>query len=254
MPMKTVYLLPNLLTTGNMFCGFNAIVSAVNGNFVHSAWLILVAMVFDLMDGRVARLTRTTTAFGVEYDSFSDLVSFGIAPALVTYLWCLQHSGRLGWLVAFLYMVCAALRLARFNVMVSVVPKKYFQGLPSPIAAAGVATLVIFTSYLELEFPRSLTMIGLLIALGALMISSVYFPSFKDVKVKRENAIESFAIIILVLVLIAAKPEIMLFAFVYAYIVLGFIFGSYNLLFRKKEIMAGMPSSPSEPPKPVEGQ
>ena len=139
---RGIYLLPNLFTTAALFAGFFAIVQAMNGKFEHAAVAIFIAMVFDGLDGRVARLTHTQSAFGAEYDSLSDMVSFGAAPALVIYVWALKDMGKLGWIAAFVYCAGAALRLARFNTNIEVVDKRYFQGLPSPAAAALVAGLV----------------------------------------------------------------------------------------------------------------
>lgn len=139
---RGIYLLPNLFTTAALFAGFYAIVQAMNGHYEHSAIAIFVAMVFDGLDGRVARLTHTQSEFGAEYDSLSDMVSFGVAPALIVYEWALRDLGKLGWIAAFIYCACAALRLARFNVTVEVVDKKYFQGLPSPAAAALIAGMI----------------------------------------------------------------------------------------------------------------
>ncbi|MEW6057156.1 MAG: CDP-diacylglycerol--serine O-phosphatidyltransferase [Bdellovibrionota bacterium] len=221
--MRKIYFLPNLFTTANMFCGFYAVVVAIHGNFLTAAWMILVAMIFDSMDGRVARLTRATSAFGVEYDSLSDLLSFGVAPALVTYLWCLEPFGRLGWLAAFLYVVCAALRLARFNVLVNAVPKKYFQGLPSPLAAATVATAVIFYTEMGFTFAKESYMLAVILVLASLMISTIRFPSFKEFKVSKENSFGVLAVCILTLVLIAVKPEVTLFVMCLAYVVIGML-------------------------------
>lgn len=238
--LRKIYILPNLFTTANMFCGFYAIVAAVNQNFLTAAWSILIAMIFDSMDGRVARLTRATSAFGVEYDSLSDLVSFGMAPSLVTYLWCLQPFGRLGWLAAFLYLACAALRLARFNVLVDTIPKRYFQGLPSPLAAATVATAVIFYNELGLQISKDRYMLGLTLGLGSLMISTVRFPSFKEFKFRRENSFGVLAIGILTSVLIAVRPEITLFVACGAYVVGGLLWDLRRLIFRRQD-PAGVP-------------
>ena len=231
--MKKIYLLPNLFTTANMFCGFYALVAAIHGNFLSAAWSILVAMIFDLMDGRVARLTRATSAFGVEYDSLSDLISFGVAPAMVAYLWCLEPFGRLGWLASFLYVVCAALRLARFNVLVNSIPKNYFQGLPSPLAAATVATSVIFYNEMGLHIAKDTYILVVTFLLASLMISTIRFPSGKEVKFDRENPFGSLALGILMLVLIAVKPEVTLFVFCVGFIVVGLILDLYRVLFKR---------------------
>ena len=145
---KGVYLIPNFFTTGNVFSGFYAIIAAFNQDFLLAAIAILVATVFDALDGLIARLTRTTSRFGVEYDSLADLVSFGVAPGLLIYSWALSSYGRIGWVAAFLYVVCGTLRLARFNVQVSTVESKKFIGLPIPAAACMIATLVMLDHYI----------------------------------------------------------------------------------------------------------
>ncbi len=246
--MKKIYVLPNLFTTANMFCGFYAIVAAIHGNFLTAGWSILVAMIFDTMDGRVARLTRATSEFGVQYDSLSDLISFGMAPGLTAYLWALEPWGRLGWLASFLFVVCAALRLARFNVMVNTVPKKYFQGLPSPLAAATIATSIIFYNEIGLK-PGPNTKDWFIpvtvMALGSLMISTIRFPSFKDFKVSRENSFGVLAVGILTLVLIAVKPEVTLFVICVLFTVVGLIMDAYRVAFRRKDAVAA-PASKAE--------
>lgn len=232
--MKKIYILPNLFTTANLFCGFSAIIAALNKNFINAAWLIVVAMLFDSMDGRVARLTRATSKFGVEYDSFSDFLSFGISPSLVAYLWCLEPFGRLGWLAAFLYTVCAALRLARFNVLSDVVPKKYFQGLPSPLAAATIATSIIFYHEIRPDVAKENFILAFLFILASLMISTLRFTSFKELKVGKENSFGVLASIVLTLILIAVKPEVTLFALSVLYITVGIGLDFYRLFFKKQ--------------------
>ena len=144
---RGIYLLPNLFTTAALFAGFYAIVQAMNGNFEHSAIAIFIAMVLDGLDGRVARMTNTQSEFGAEYDSMSDMVSFGVAPSLIVYEWALKDMGQMGWIAAFIYCACAALRLARFNTNTEVVDKRFFQGLPSPAAAAISATSEVNTCH-----------------------------------------------------------------------------------------------------------
>lgn len=179
---KGIYLLPNLLTTGGLFSGFYAVVSAMNGHFESAAIAIFVAMLFDGLDGRVARMTNTQSDFGAEYDSMADMVSFGIAPALVAYTWGLTEMGKLGWLAAFIYVAGAALRLARFNTQIGIADKRYFQGLASPAAAALVAGLV----WVGVEYDVAGDDYGILVALltaaaGLLMISNFKYNSFKEV-------------------------------------------------------------------------
>jgi CDP-diacylglycerol--serine O-phosphatidyltransferase len=176
---RGVYLLPNLFTTGALFCGFYAIVSSMNGNFSHAAIAIFVAMLLDGMDGRVARMTNTQSAFGEQYDSLADMVSFGVAPALVVFSWVLQDLGRWGWAAAFVYIACAALRLARFNTQIGVVDKKYFMGLASP-AAASIIAATVWVWYDSAPVGVWAAAIALLTAFaGLLMVSNFRYTSFK---------------------------------------------------------------------------
>src|SRR5512140_241055 len=179
---RGIYLLPNLFTTAALFAGFYAIVQAMNERFEQSAVAIFVAMVLDGLDGRVARLTRTQSAFGAEYDSLSDMVSFGAAPALVMYEWAMKGMGRLGWIAAFVYVAGAALRLARFNTMLDVADKRWFTGLPSPAAAALVAGFVWIIDDLALD-PATIRWWAWAVTLfaGLTMVSSVKFYSGKDI-------------------------------------------------------------------------
>lgn len=183
---RGVYLLPNLFTTAALFCGFYAIVASIHGKFEPAAIAIFAAMVFDGLDGRIARLTNTTSAFGVQYDSLSDMVSFGVAPALVSFNWALSSLGKVGWSTAFLYATCAALRLARFNTQVDTADKNYFTGLASPAAAAILASLVWVGTDNEIEMNRILaTGTCVLVALAALlMVSNIKYYSFKDIDFK----------------------------------------------------------------------
>lgn len=183
---RGIYILPNLFTTGCLFCGFYAIVQAMNGHFDQAALAIFIAMVLDGLDGRVARMTNTQSAFGAEYDSLADMVSFGAAPSLVMYEWALRDMGKLGWIAAFVYCAGAALRLARFNTNLEVVDKRYFQGLPSPSAAALVAGYVLMMNDLEVigvQYPWVSWSIALFA--GLTMVTNVPFYSFKDVNFKK---------------------------------------------------------------------
>ena len=178
---KGVYLLPNLFTTGTLFAGFYGIISTMNGGYYVAAWFILVSAIFDVLDGKVARLTGTTSRFGVEYDSLADLVAFGVAPGLLMYSWALKPFGKLGWLAAFLYVVCGALRLARFNVQVDTVESKRFLGLPIPAAASMVASCVLLFYHLGGSGSiRKVSVLILIYVLALLMVSNVRYYSFKD--------------------------------------------------------------------------
>jgi len=183
---RGIYLLPSIFTTFALFAGFYSIIASVNGDFTLAAISIMVAMLWDTLDGRVARLTNTQSAFGAAYDSLSDLVSFGVAPALLVYLWSLSDLGRIGWLAAFIYLACAALRLARFNTQVGAADKRYFQGLPSP-AAAGVIASMIWLKFWKFEYFDfgivSLSYyigVGITIVCGLLMVSNLRYYSFKE--------------------------------------------------------------------------
>ena len=177
---RGVYLLPNLFTTGALFGGFYAIVSAMNGNFAHAAIAIFVAMLLDGMDGRVARMTNTQSAFGEQYDSLADMVSFGVAPALVVFSWVLQDLGRWGWAAAFIYMACAALRLARFNTQIGIVDKKYFIGLASPAAASVIAGMVWVWASVVPVSPWGGVVAVVTALTGLLMVSNFRYTSFKS--------------------------------------------------------------------------
>ena len=217
---RGIYLLPNLFTTAALFAGFYAIVQAMNGRFGESAIAILVAGLLDGLDGRVARLTRTQSEFGAEYDSLSDMVSFGAAPALVLYEWVLKDLGRFGWIAAFVYCAGAALRLARFNVMIDVVDKRFFQGLPSPAAAALVAGFVWLVHDNKIRVDAyGLPWIAAFVALygGLTMVSNAPFYSFKDVNFRKSVPFWAILLIVLGFVLVSSDPPIVLFLLFCAY-------------------------------------
>lgn len=221
---KGIYLLPNLITLAAMFGGFYAIVMSMNGRFELAAIGIFVAMFLDGMDGRVARLTNTQSAFGEQMDSLSDMVSFGVAPALFTYEWALRGLGRWGWLAAFIYVACAALRLARFNVNVGVVDKRYFQGLPSPAAAALVAGCVWLLS--DAGFTGAEVrwwMFGLVLYAGLTMATNVPFYSFKDLHIKRSVPFAAIVAIALGIAVINIHPPTVLFGLFIAYGLSGYL-------------------------------
>ncbi|UTY58670.1 CDP-diacylglycerol--serine O-phosphatidyltransferase [Massilia sp. erpn] len=221
---RGIYLLPNAFTTGALFCGFFAIVMAMNQRFEHAAWAIFVAMVLDGLDGRIARLTNTQSEFGAQYDSLSDMVSFGAAPALVIYEWSLRGLGKLGWIAAFVYCAGAALRLARFNTNIEVVDKRFFQGLPSPAAAALVAGFVLMM--VDLEVPGiSLPWVSWVIALfaGLTMVTNVPFYSFKDVNFRKSVPFIAVFLIALGFALVSIDPPKVLFPIFVAYGISGYI-------------------------------
>jgi len=219
---KGIYLLPNLFTTSALFAGFFAVVAGINGDFTAASVAIFIAMVLDGLDGRVARLTNTQSAFGAEYDSLSDMLSFGVAPALVAFTWILQDIGKTGWVVAFLYVACAALRLARFNVQLGSVDKKWFIGLPSPSAAALVAASVwTFHSFDAQALGFKLLMLLLVGAAGVLMVSNIRYYSFKDVDFKGPVPFVVLLAIVLAFVVISVQPSVMLLALFGTYVASG---------------------------------
>lgn len=214
---KGIYLLPNLLTTGALFAGFYAIVAAINGTYETAAISIFVAMALDGMDGRIARMTNTQSDFGAEYDSLSDMVSFGLAPALVAYEWVLVDLGKIGWLGAFVFTSTAALRLARFNTQARVADKRYFQGLPSPAAAAVIAGFIWFVeSYsLKSDIATMPVLFALTIAMAFLMVSNIRYHSFKELDLRGKVPFVAVLAIVFAFVLISLDPAAVLaFSFV----------------------------------------
>ncbi|GHD66386.1 CDP-diacylglycerol--serine O-phosphatidyltransferase [Jeongeupia chitinilytica] len=236
---QSIYLLPNLFTLGALFAGFYAIVQAMNNRFEHAAVAIFVAMILDGLDGRVARLTHTQSEFGAQLDSLSDMVSFGVAPALVAYEWMLKDYGKTGWIIAFVYCACAALRLARFNVNIGVVDKRWFQGLASPAAAGIVAGLVWnvheFSEEIE-PLTHLLPFVAMAFTLlaGLSMVVNVRFWSFKEFNVRKTVPFYAMLIMVLVLIVLAAKPALALFLFFVGYGVSGYLYWLWQLLRRNK--------------------
>jgi CDP-diacylglycerol--serine O-phosphatidyltransferase len=219
---KGIYLLPNLLTTAGLFSGFFAIVSSMNGKFESAAVAIFVAMIFDGLDGRVARLTNTQSEFGAEYDSMADMVSFGVAPALISYNWALSGLGKIGWLAAFIFVAGAALRLARFNTQLAVADKRYFQGLASPAAAALVAGLV----WAGVDYKVDGNDYGYIVALmtmiaGLLMVSNFKYNSFKEVNIHGKVPFVALLIMMLIFVVVATEPALVLFIAFSLYAIAG---------------------------------
>jgi len=219
---KGIYILPNLFTTGNLFCGFWAIVSIFQERFEYAAYAILLASVFDVLDGKVARLSGATSKFGVQYDSLADLVSFGIAPALLAYSWALRPYGRFGWLAAFLFVVCGALRLARFNVMSSAGEVKYFKGLPIPAAASMIAlTILLYLRLIETGWVKDIVILVMIYLLAFLMVSNIRYFSIKELDLAKRKPFSLFMFIVLSMILVVMEPVLVLFAFVLLYIFSG---------------------------------
>ena len=224
---RGIYLLPNLFTTGVLFCGFFAIVQAMNGRFETSAIAIFVAMVLDGMDGRVARWTNTQSEFGAQFDSIADMVAFGAAPGLVAYTWALKDLGTWGWIGAFIYCAGTGIRLARFNANISVVDKRYFQGLPSPSGAAVIAGLVwVLTDFgFDPDESTWLAPVTWTMALfaGVTMVSNVPFWSFKEVNWKKRVPLWMILACVIGLSIIASRPSLVLFLLFFAYALSGYV-------------------------------
>jgi CDP-diacylglycerol--serine O-phosphatidyltransferase len=232
-----IYLLPNSFTLAALFAGFYAVVQSMNHNFEYAAVAIFIAMILDGMDGRVARLTHSQSAFGAEFDSLSDMVSFGVAPALVIYEWQLRGLGKLGWMVAFIYCASAALRLARFNTMIGVVDKRWFIGLPSPAAAALVAGLVwicLTYGYDTLPYIHWLALIFTAFA-GLSMVTNVRFWSFKEIHLRRKVPFFTLMLLVLGFLLLVASPPLVLFGFFVCYGFSGYVLLLWRWLRRRRE-------------------
>ena len=213
-PLRSgVYILPNLFTTGGLVAGFYSIICTDNEAFWMAAVMILVAQACDMLDGRIARLARATSSVGVQYDSLADLVAFGVAPAFLVYTWALRPWGRWGWLAATAYVVCAALRLARFNVQVGTVEKRFFVGLPSPAAADVVASTVLLFYYFRGQGTpnKHVTMLLLIFAVAALMVSEVRYFSFKEFRIHRRHPFPVLLGVIGIVLLTIGAPAPMLF-------------------------------------------
>ena len=219
---RGVYILPNLFTTGNLFCGFWAIVSVFQEKFFFAAIAILLASAFDVLDGKVARLSGATSKFGVQYDSLADLVSFGVAPAVLAFGWALRPYGRFGWLAAFLFVVCGALRLARFNVLSAAGETKYFKGLPIPVAASMIAlTILLYLRLIETGWVKDIVILVMIYVLAFLMVSNIRYSSFKELNLAKRKPFSIFMFVVLSLIVIVMEPVIVLFGFIVLYIFSG---------------------------------
>ncbi len=219
---RGIYILPNLVTAASLFAGFYSMVATLNGNYSTAAVWIFISAVCDGLDGKVARMTGTTSKFGVEFDSLADLVAFGVTPAFLMYAWALRPFGRLGWVAAFLFLVCAALRLARFNVQVDTVESKRFVGLPTPASACMVASTVLL--FYHLNWPSSfkkLAILGLIYLLAFLMVSNFRYNSFKDPAFIKRQPFGFLLLAVVLLIVIAAEPVIMTFSVLLLYILSG---------------------------------
>ncbi len=233
---RGIYLLPNLFTTATLFGGFYAILTAMNGHFEHAAIAIFVAMVMDGLDGRIARMTNTQSDFGAEYDSLADMVAFGLAPALVIYLWALTDLGKLGWLAAFVYTAATALRLARFNTQVGIADKRYFQGLPSPSAAAIIAGAVWVGADNGIDGTSIAVPVAVLTTItGLLMVSNFRFSSFKEIDFKGKVPFMVVVVVMLGFAILLLQPPIVLFLIFMIYAISGPIITLIQLRKRKAD-------------------
>jgi CDP-diacylglycerol--serine O-phosphatidyltransferase len=219
---RGIYLLPNLLTTANLFCGFYSTLASMKGDFETAATVIIYAMVLDSLDGRIARITNTMSKFGAQYDSLADLITFGVAPSVLAYTWSLSAYGKWGWIASFLFVVCGALRLARFNIQIGIIESKVFNGLPIPGAASLIATGVMLYFYLGQtgKFNNYVIMIAT-VALALLMVSNVKYYSFKDINFFSRKPFMSFVLIVIIMIFVFAEPEITLFTFSFGYSLSG---------------------------------
>ncbi|MBI5248284.1 MAG: CDP-diacylglycerol--serine O-phosphatidyltransferase [Desulfomonile tiedjei] len=252
---KGIFILPSLLTLTSIFFAFYSLVEVIKDNFALAAALILVAGFFDGIDGKVARLTNTTTRFGVELDSLADVISFGVAPAILMYKWALLPYAQIGWVCAFVFVACGALRLARFNVQTGTIDPKRFNGLPIPAAAVMLSTTVLFFIRLDLDPANfQLPLIILTLVIAFLMVSSIKFHAFKDLTLVREKPFTSTVGFVLILALIAAAPFIVPFFLCAGYIISGPILTTVLMIrnHKQKKLSSAEPQTVQEPEVPAE--
>ena len=242
---RGIYILPNLLTTGNLLCGFWSIISVFQERFYFAAVAILLAAVFDVFDGKVAKLSGATSKFGMQYDSLADLVSFGIAPALLAFSWALRPYGKFGWLAAFLFVACGAIRLARYNVLASSGETKYFKGLPIPVAAAMIAfTILLYFQLIETDWVKDIVILVMIYILAFLMVSNIRYFSFKELNLAKRKPFSILIFVVLSLTVIVMEPVIVLSAFILLYV----FSGPVNMVWgwRKKKALGKMEPIPQE--------
>ncbi len=245
---KGVYILPNLFTTASLFLGFMGMIWAIEGRYEYSALCILGSCLFDGLDGKVARLTNTTSEFGVQFDSLADLVAFGATPALTVYLWQLHSYGTLGLMASFLLIACGALRLARFNVQSAVTSKKFFVGLPIPAQASTLATLILFAPHLPESWAADVLPMACLVlvyVLSFLMVSTMRYASFKEYGFIKAHPFSSMVTVILLFVLVASRPKMLGFVFFLGYIISGPIYTMFILSPRGSKLLRESQKEPS---------
>ncbi|MBI3752874.1 MAG: CDP-diacylglycerol--serine O-phosphatidyltransferase [Deltaproteobacteria bacterium] len=219
---RGIYLLPNLITSASLFGGFYSIIASLDGEFDKAAIAIIISAVLDGLDGRIARLTKSTSKFGVEYDSLADLIAFGLAPGILIFTWALRPFDRYGWLAAFLYVVCGALRLARFNIQINTIESKRFNGLPIPAAASLVAaTVLMFYRFGHEDITKHVTILIMVYALAFLMVSNIKYYSFKELSLAQRMPFRLLVGVILLLIVVAAEPQVMFFILTLGYAISG---------------------------------
>ena len=239
-----IYLLPSMFTLGAMFCGFYAIIQSISDNFIEAGIAVFFAMILDSIDGRVARLTHTSSPFGAELDSLADMVSFGVAPAVIAFNWQFHNFGKIGWLVAFIYCACAGLRLARFNTMLGSNDKRFFTGLPSPAAAALVVGLIYMCTNYNLHgtfFTACGIIITILAALS--MVSNIKFYSFKELNVRHKGRFRVLLIFLLVLTLLIIYPDFVMYGFFLLYALISYFNYIFRIGYDKSQSLANKISS-----------
>lgn len=233
---RGVYLLPSMFTMGNMFCGYACIVFAMRGEFSTAAPFIGFAVVVDMLDGRIARMTGTTSAFGVEFDSLADIISFGMAPAILTFAWGLQPLGQLGWAAGFLFLASAAVRLARFNIQGSSHDKRYFVGMPSP-AAAGVLAATVFAYPSAIRtYVEALPVLAMIVVPALLMVSTMRFRSFKNLDLRARQKYPVLLLVALGLAALAAQPQLVLVVVAYGYLGATLVESTWHRLRRRPDV------------------
>lgn len=245
---KGIYILPNLMTLSSMFLGFYSIIASLESQYELAAWTIMAATIFDVLDGWVARITHTTTRFGIEIDSLSDVISFGVAPAVLVYTWTLSSFGRVGWLGAFFLVACAALRLARFNIQMGSTEKKHFTGLPTPASAMAISTTVLayddIIGILEsIGLPRLAAVVNddywvlaMTFVLAALMVSNITYHSLKEANLKERRPFGILVLIAAFFAIVAYHPALVLFIISMSYVAAGIIEAIYGLVRRQRAV------------------
>ena len=227
---RGIYLLPSAFTVANVFCGFYSMICSIRGEFPLASILIGVAILLDTLDGRVARFANASSDFGREFDSLADQVSFGVAPMILAYSWALHLWPRLGWLIGFLFVICGAMRLARFNIQQSVTDKRFFVGMPIPAAAAVIAALIYYTPEPLADRSTSVPFLGLVLLLSFLMVSKLRYYSFKDFDIRRRQPHLVILFLALLIVAVFTHPQLMLLSMSSAYLLSGFVVKLWSVL------------------------